>query len=149
MWVYRVEIPPPKRDKDGQLMTPPPRFIDIEFSPDYRLHPTHKQRTATEFRVPHFDGFTMPPSTEDSETAAMFKSLLLRAISVEVNDKPEDVRFADAFKPLCEISGRRIEASQAFAISWLAHKKEENPLAAVAAKRFLDRYEFKSLWETQ
>ena len=92
MWVYRIEIQrPTKRDDDGQLKTPPPRFIDIDFSPDYKLHRTHKQRIATEFRVPHFEGFTMPPSTEDSETAAMFKSLLLRAISVEVNDNPEGV----------------------------------------------------------
>ncbi len=61
--------------------------------------------------MPHFDGFTMPPSIEDSEAAAMFKSLLLRAISVEVNDNPEDVRFADAFKLLCEIPGQRLEKS--------------------------------------
>ena len=46
----------------------------------------------------------------------MFKSLLLRALSVDVNDEPEDVRFANAFKPLCELSGQAVEPNQAFTI---------------------------------
>ena len=149
MWVFRVKKLPPKLNKDGEPLTPAPRFIDIEFSPDYKLHRTHKQRIASEFRVPLYEGFTMPPSTLHSETTAMFKSLLLRALSVDVNDKPEDVRFADAFKPLCENSGQAMEPNQAFTTAWLAHIKKEKPLAAETARRFLDRYEVKSLWETQ
>ena len=47
MWVYRVELPPTARDAK-------PRHVTIEFSPDYKLHHTHAQRLATEFRVPLF-----------------------------------------------------------------------------------------------
>ena len=106
MWVFCVEKMPLKLKDDGEPLVPGPRFIDIEFSPDYKLHRTHKQRIATEFRVPLYEGFTMPPSTRDSETAAMYKSLLLRALSVEEGDEPEDVRVAEAFKPLCVIEGK-------------------------------------------
>ena len=91
----------------------------------------------------------MPLGTLDSETAAMFKSLLLRSLAVELNDKPEDVRFNDAFRPLCEIAGRSIEPNHAFTTAWLAHVRAQQPLATEAARRFLDRYEYKSLWETQ
>ena len=81
MWVFRVENLPLKLDKHGEPLKPSPRFIDIEFSPDYKLHRTHKQRIASEFRVPLYEGFTMPPSTLDSETAAMFKHLLSRSLA--------------------------------------------------------------------
>ena len=49
MWVFRVEKMPLKLKDDGEPLVPGPRFIDIEFSPDYKLHRTHKQRIATEF----------------------------------------------------------------------------------------------------
>ena len=94
MWVFRVENLPTKYKDDGEPVVPGPRFIDIEFSRDYKLHRSHKQRIATEFRVPLYEGFTMPPSTHDSETAAMFKSLLLRSLAVEDGDLPEDIRLA-------------------------------------------------------
>ena len=68
---------------------------------------------------------------------------------MEGNDEPEDVRFADSFKPLCELSGHAVEPNQTFTTAWLAHAREQKPLAAEAARRFLDRYEIKSLWETQ
>ena len=86
MWVYRIEKLPPQRKKDGEVSEPRPRFIDIEFSSDYKLHRTHRQRIATEFRVPLYEDFTMPPSTRDSETAAMYKSLLLRALSLSMRE---------------------------------------------------------------
>ena len=105
MWVYRVETLPLKLDKNSEPLMPSPRFIDIDFSPDYKLHRTHKQRIATEFRVPLYEGFTMPSSYFNSETAAMYKSLLLRSLSVEVNDEPEDVRFASAFRPSSAAAG--------------------------------------------
>ena len=95
----------------------------------------------------------MPPSTLDSETAAMYKSLLLRAVSVEVNDQPEDVRLADAFRPLCEVEdparGHVVEPNQAFTTAWLAHVKAQKALADDAARLVLDRYEYMSLWEIQ
>ena len=88
----------------------------------------------------------MPPSTFDSETAAMYKSLLLRSFSVQVTDEPEDVRFANAFQVLCEVTG---DANRAFTLSWLAHLREQRPLAISAMRHFLDRYEYKSLWNTR
>ena len=59
MWVYRVEKMPLKLKDNGEPMMPAPRFIDIEFSPDYKLHHTHRQRLASEFRVPLYEGFTI------------------------------------------------------------------------------------------
>ena len=87
----------------------------------------------------------MPSSLYDSETAAMYKSLLLRALCVEMSDRPEDVRLADAFSPLCEIMGQELEPNHAFTTAWLAHAKEPKALATDAAKLFLDRYEYVSL----
>ena len=149
MWVFRVEKLPLKRNKDGEAIVPGPRFIDIEFSPDYKLHHTHKQRIATEFRVPLYQGFTMPPTYADKETAAMYKSLLLRALSVEVHDQPEDLRFADAFAPLSEIAGRDLDGNEAFSKAWQAYAVGQKKLADEAERLFLDRYEYMSLWETQ
>ena len=99
--------------------------------------------------MPLYEGFTMPPSTRDSETAAMYKSLLLRALAVEQGDQPEDVRFAEAFAPLCCIEGKPLDGNQAFTHSWLAHVDKQKIWATEAARRFLDRYEYMSLWETQ
>ena len=149
MWVFRIEKFPAKSNADGDTTQPGPRFIDIQFSCDYKMHHTHKQRVATEFRVPLYEGFTMPPSTRDSETAAMYKSLLLRAFSVVEDERPEDVRLADAFRALCTVSGEVCDPNHAFTTAWLSHVKEQKVWAAEAARRFLDRYEFKSLWETE
>ena len=99
--------------------------------------------------MPLYEGFTMPPSTRDSETAAMYKSLLLRDLSVEQGDKPEDVRFEEAFAPLCCIEGKPLDGNQAFTQAWLAHVDKQKIWATEAARRFLDRYEYMSLWETQ
>ena len=149
MWVYRVETLPRKLDKHGEPVDPAPRFIDISFSSDYKLYRTHKQRIATEFRVPLYEGFTMPPSTADSETAAMFKSLLLRSLSVEMNDEPEDVRFLNAFRSLCQVPGRLVDPSKAFTTAWLVHLEQQRALSSDCARLLLDRYEYKSLWNTQ
>ena len=121
MWVFRVEKMPLKLKDDGEPMVPGPRFIDIDFSPDYKLHHGHRQRIATEFRVPLYEGFTMPPSTRDSETAAMYKSLQLRVLAVREGDEPEDVRFARAFEPLCNFEDTCLDGNQAFTKSWLSH----------------------------
>ena len=88
----------------------------------------------------------MPPSTFDSETAAMYKSLLLRPFSVQISDEPEDVRFANAFQVLCEVTE---DPNNAFSLTWLAHLRKQRPLAVDAMHNFLARYEYKSLWNTQ
>ena len=85
----------------------------------------------------------MPPSTRHSETAAMFKSILLRTLSVNRNDLsvPEDIRFAKAFEPLCVTGDEKLEPDHAFTKTWLAHMDKQKVLAAEAARRFLSRYE--------
>ena len=55
----------------------------------------------------------MPPSTRDSETAAMYKSLLLRNLSIKRGDEPEDVRFAQTFDPLRLVEGEHLDGNQA------------------------------------
>ena len=73
----------------------------MEFSNDYKLHTTHLQRLATELRVPLFEGYTMPASYQDSESAALYKQLLTRPLHVPITEEPEDVRLVHAFSPLC------------------------------------------------
>ncbi len=87
MWVYRVERPPIRPNQKKR-----PRYIDMDFAPEYALYTTHFQRIAWEYRVPLFEGFTMPSYNVDSETAAMYKQLLLRPTAVAAGDEPEDVR---------------------------------------------------------
>ena len=100
MWMYRIEkLPRATSDEDSKQ--PRQRFIDVEFSSDYKMHHSHCQRLATEFRVPLFEGFTMPPSSRDSETAALYKLLLLKPLAVPLNECPEDQRLVQAFAPTC------------------------------------------------
>ena len=42
-----------------------------------------------------------------------------------------------------------MEPNQAFTTAWLAYVREQIPLAAEAARCYLERYEYKSLWNTQ
>ena len=99
MWIYRVERPPPKTKSVQSAIQ---RYVEIEFSNDYKLHGSHFQRLATEFRVPLFEGFTMPPSNRDSETSALFKHLLTRPLSISTDlSVPEDIRLVDAFGCMC------------------------------------------------
>ena len=100
MWVYRIEKPRGWAEERAS-----PRYVDIEFAERYSMHTTHLQRLATEFRVPLFEGFTMPSSNVDSETAAMYKQLLLRPLSVPQSDVPEEVKVRNAFAPLCSTNG--------------------------------------------
>ena len=81
MWVFRVEKS--SGLTDSRLRT---RHLDFDFAPHYVLQKTHTQRLATEFRVPLFEGFTMPTANKDSETASMCKQLLLRPLSVFAHD---------------------------------------------------------------
>ena len=58
----------------------------------------------------------------------MYKSLLLRAISVKEGDEPEDVRFAKAFQPLCVVEGKSLDGNQAYSKAWLAYLGEQKGL---------------------
>ncbi|MCP4208139.1 MAG: hypothetical protein GY767_13960, partial [Shimia sp.] len=153
MWVYRIEKPPRSKAQQGHVRH---RFVDIEFSADYKLNVTHAQRLATEFRVPLFEGFTMPPNSVDAETAAMYKQVLLRPLRVEESEDPEDVRLLQAFDSLCAPCQlnvpqrtRSVQAAQAFSAAWLAFQSAQKAKASEARRRFLSRYEWPSLWETQ
>ena len=94
MWVYRVDKPVPFEGR-----APTRRWVEAPFSEDYALHKTHVQRLASEPRVPMFEGFTMPPSTRDSETVALYKHLRTRPLSVAAGSDPVDVRLRTAFEP--------------------------------------------------
>lgn len=147
MWVYRVEIPPMRRAKRSG-------HIDIPFMSEYSLSVTHMQRLAAEFRVPLFEGFTMPSANVDSETASMYKQILLRPTQIERIEEPDDVRSVSAFSKYCEVSAtdERHEtawATNAFTKNWLAFDCEQQVLAEEAFNRFLSRYEWESLWNTR
>ena len=120
MHVHRVEKDRQLKD-DGQPMEKPPDYVEFDFSPDYKLYTTHRQRITPELRVPMFQGYLMSPSTVDSESAAMFKSLLLRPFSVEPGDEPEDVRFDRSFQVLSQVEGEVLDGNQA------AGRKEATP----------------------
>ena len=145
MWVFRIEKPHRRPDQQ-----PRPRFIDIEFAPHYSMSTTHLQRLATEFRVPMMQGFTMPSSNVCSETAAMYKLLLLHPLSVRGGDEPEDIRLLDAFRPMCAPPAdggvhRDIEGATAFTRTWIDFEERQHEDACLARARFLDRYEWRSV----
>ena len=130
MWVYRIEKPP-RSSKDQQRRVRH-RFIDLEFSADYKLHVTHAQRLATEFRVPLFEGFTMLSNTVDAETAAMYKQMLLRPLRVDDSEDREDVKLLRAFDSLCALQSpsrsdqnRSVRAAQAFTAAWMHFQSEQ------------------------
>ena len=149
MWVFRVEKP---RWCPGA--TPAPRFIDIDFATEYALRTTHRQRLATEFRVPLWEGFSMPSSNVDSETAALYKQLLLRPLSVPCGEAPADQRLVEAFTPLCSPGtegaglGGCPDGARAFTHNWLRYSEDQEVEARRGFGRFLLRYEWPSLWET-
>ena len=154
MWVYRVEKQPPESDPDKVQA---PRHVQVEFSPDYKLHHSHQQRIASELRVPLFEGYTMPTSFQDSESAALYKQLLTRPIAITPatdSEDPEDVRLVKAFLPYCASRGtqeedRSFTAAKAFTVTWLAFRQEQTTRAMEGRRRFLDRFEYPSLWETE
>ena len=147
MWVFRIEFPAVRANRKKRQ-----DFVDIEFASEYALAVTHMQRIATELRVPLFEGFLMPASNVDSETAAMYKQILLRPTAVEPGEEPEDLRVVGAFRRFCALKpnqDRSGAGANAFTRNWLAFAEEQEEQALVARRRFLDRYEWPSLWETQ
>ena len=155
MWVYRVELQAPLGHAPRH-----PRHVDIEFAQHYHLHKTHIQRLATEFRVPLFEGFTMPSATHDAEVAAMYKQLLLRPMAVKAGAEPDEDRLLDAFACMCmpedqvfmqSASGMQHAraAATCFSRSWQQWASHQKDSALQGRLRFLSRYEWPSIWETQ
>jgi len=147
MWLFRIEKPQVRADDRRKR----PRFIDIPFAAHYQLHTTHLQRIATEFRVPLFEGFTMPSSNVCAETAALYKQILLRPLAVLGGDEPEDIRVTAAFEPLIRPADGMPHSKAgavAFSRNWMAFSAEQENHARRARQSFLDRYEYPSLWET-
>ena len=156
MWVYRQE----RRLLYREPGAPEPklRHIEIEFSADYKLYATHFQRVSSELRVPLFQGYAMPPSTKDRESACLYKQLLTRALAVPIDERPEDIRLVKAFAPLCAPQEPTVDvtlvpkdrwAAEAFHKSWETFSKSQTELADEGRRRFLARFEYPSLWETQ
>ena len=147
MWVFRIEKPPLAAQRQNRR-----DFVDLEFASEYALTATHMQRIASEMRVPLFEGFTMPASNSDSETAAMYKQILLRPTAVVLSDEPQDVRLVKAFQQFCAYNHDQAKSSagaNAFTRNWLAFAEQQDAQALIARHRFLARYEWPSLWETQ
>ena len=126
-----------------------PRHVEIPFSDDYVHFNTRVQRVATIFRVPMMDGFVMPWSVQDSETAAMYKQLLLRPLAVPRDDRPPDQREQAAFEPMCcplpDESAAAFSPSRAFTSKWLQHQRRMENDASEGRRRFLNRLEYPSL----
>ena len=134
--------------------------MDVPFYEDYVLSKTHVQRLASELRVPMFEGFTMPPSTRDSETAAMYKHLRTKPPNVEPGDASVEERLRAAFEPLCQRpselgddapQGRHAERwpEIAFSSNWETFARQMHMDADEGRRRLLARYEYPSVWETQ
>lgn len=146
MWIFRIERKNQKKHSG---------HIDIAFAPGYALQTTHMQRMASEFRVPLLEGFTMPSANVDSETASMYKQILLRPTSIEPSDEPLDLQLIAAFDRYCEErasgeEGGTISGANAFTRNWLAFDREQEISANDAFKRFLSRYEWHlDIWNTQ
>jgi hypothetical protein len=82
----------------------------------------------------------------------MYKQILLRPTAVEPGEEPEDVRVVGAFRRFCALTPNQESSgagANAFTRNWLAFVEEQEEQAMVARHRFLDRYEWPSLWETQ
>ena len=131
-----------------------PKAIEFEFDPNYIHAKTRIQRLTTVFRVPMFDGFQMPSHVQDSETAAMYKQLLLRPSAIAYSDTLTEERaeleaFAHLCSPLPADSREYFTPSTAFTANWILHQQEMELDAAEGRRRFLDRFEFHSLWETE
>ncbi|CAJ1427508.1 unnamed protein product [Effrenium voratum] len=154
MWVYRVELPP---GADTSIRAAVPRFMDVYFSPSYKLYNTHCQRISTEPRVPMFEGFTMPTLTTDSERNALYKQLQCRPFSIcesKTGEISAEDLVVDAFAVLSQPRQSRsrnpsLAAATAFTESYLEWFADAETAAAQGRLRLAERQEYPSLWETE
>jgi len=86
----------------------------------------------------------MPSATVCSESAALYKQLLLRPLAVTAKEEPADVQLVEAFADLCPLP----DGATAFNRGWLQFSSQQATEAAAARHRFLGRYEWPSVWET-
>ena len=86
----------------------------------------------------------MPGSNVDSETAAMYKQILLRPTAVEASDEPQDLRIVAAFSKFCASNphlDKGTAGATAFTRNWIAYTEEQENDAMLARRCFLNRYE--------
>ena len=98
----------------------------------------------------------MPSCDADSETAALYKQVLLRPLAVGEDDEvAPDLKLIEAFVPTCvpasssNPSSRSLEGRNAFTRNWEQFAKVQEGQALQARALLLDRYEWPSLHETK
>ena len=96
----------------------------------------------------------MPPTWRDSESAAMFKQLITRPLAVPLSEEPEDIRLVQAFCPLscsqrASATDKSVAGTAAFSNAWLEFSVTMQAVAMAGRRRFLSRFEYPSLWETE
>ena len=159
MWVYRIERPPPARpDRPAKN-----RHINIPFASHYSGFGKYLQRLSSEMRVPQIQGFTMPTSGRDSETAAYFKQLMTRPFAVHPGDNVDQMHH-QAFSVFCKrfegplpdlgpgIRARPDWPTHGFNLNWLKFAQEQDMLATEGQGLLLDRYELPglpSIWDSK
>ena len=84
----------------------------------------------------------------------MYKQLLLRPSAIAYHDGLEEERaeqeaFSHLCSPLPDESSEYFSPSTAFSVNWMRHLREMEGDAAEGERRFLDRLEYPSLWETE
>ena len=100
----------------------------------------------------------MPPSDNDSETASLYKQLLLRPTQVEI---PHEITGAsssaqesavDAFAKYCEYPQTKQpvpplpkQGATCFTTNWLEYAKHQQELADEGYELFWQRYQWPSL----
>jgi len=95
----------------------------------------------------------MPANHVDAESAAMYKQLLTRPISILDTHEPEDIRLVRAFEPFCaqpakDMTDKCTYGAHAFEKTWLRYAAAQRAHAYEGRRRFLNRYEYPSPWET-
>ena len=130
------------------------KALEFEFDPNYTHAKTRIQRLNNMLRVPMFDGFLMPSHSQDAETAAMYKQLLLRPSAMAYSDSLTEERavfemFSHLCSPLPEGCREYFSPATAFSANWMRHQRAMEVDAAEGRRRFLDRYEYPFLWETE
>lgn len=142
MCVYRMERRPPIKDPDDCIR---PRHIEMDFSTDYTLSCSDFQSIPSEFRVSLFQGYTMPPSVRDRESACLYKQLSTRPLAVPIVERPEDIRLVASFATLSAPQGPKVNvpiiakgrwAAEAFRKAWETFSTSQREMADEGKRRF-------------